>query len=90
MELGDQMKSELECKFTIIRLLGKGAFGNVYECEDKGDFERYAIKVLCKIRQIISKLNVKRSKIENLKEEATLLRGMSHPNIVKIYEYGEF
>lgn len=40
--------------------------------------------------QVISKINVKRAKIETLKEEAKLLKGLIHKNIVKIYDYGEY
>jgi len=30
----------------MIALLGKGSFGEVYECEDKSDNQVYAVKVL--------------------------------------------
>lgn len=37
------------------------------------------------IKQIISKSNVKKSKMECLREEAKLLSSINHPNIVKVY-----
>jgi serine/threonine protein kinase len=39
--------------------------------------------------QIISKTNVKRSKIDCLREEAKLLSTIDHPNIVKVHEFVE-
>lgn len=39
--------------------------------------------------QVISKTNVKKSKIECLREEAKILSTIEHPNIVKVYEFVE-
>jgi serine/threonine protein kinase len=39
--------------------------------------------------QVISKTNVKRSKIDCLREEAKLLSTIEHPNIVKVYDFVE-
>lgn len=70
-------------------LLGQGSFGCVYECLDKRNNEIYAVKVWLPLCQVISKSNVKRSKMECLREEARLLSSIDHPNIVKVYEFVE-
>lgn len=45
MELLESIHVELSQKFKIIKLLGKGSFGNVYECIDLSDSFFYAVKV---------------------------------------------
>lgn len=56
MLLNDDAERILSQKFKIKRLLGKGAFGNVYECEEKKNNETFAIKM-------ISKINTKKSRV---------------------------
>jgi serine/threonine protein kinase len=63
MELDLEAKEEFEQKFKVISLLGKGSFGFVYECYDKVDGQVYAVKVMPSSMQVISKTNVKKSKI---------------------------
>ena len=66
--------------YDVIRQLGKGGFGKVYEVRHKKTGEIRACKHL-------SKLNIKN--LEKFKNEIELLRKMDHPNIVKLYEIFE-
>ncbi len=66
-------------RFEIVRLLGSGAMGMVYEAIDPRDDETVAIKVL-------------RSKnpraLALFKKEFRALSRLSHPNLVTLYELG--
>ena len=66
--------------YDVIRQLGKGGFGKVYEVRHKKTGEIRACKHL-------SKLNIKN--LEKFKNEIELLRKMDHPNIIKLYEIFE-
>ena len=66
--------------YDIIRQLGKGGFGKVYEVRHKKTGEIRACKHL-------SKLNI--NNLEKFKNEIELLRKMDHPNIIKLYEIFE-
>ena len=54
------LEEELEQLYRVVRLLGQGAFGKVFECEDPQDRCTYAVKV-------IEKNSVKKSKIDCLR-----------------------
>jgi len=66
--------------YDVIRQLGKGGFGKVYEVRHKKTGEIRACKHL-------SKLNI--NNLEKFKNEIELLRKMDHPNIIKLYEIFE-
>jgi serine/threonine protein kinase len=68
--------------YIVNRQLGQGAFGKVFECKDPNDGIVYAVKV-------IEKNSVKKSKIDSLREEAKIMSGISHPNVVKLYSMHE-
>ena len=68
--------------FRIVKLLGKGAMGAVYEAVDQNLGRTVALKVLSK--SIVKKPKI----ISRFKQETTVLAKMQHPNIVKIYTYG--
>lgn len=51
---------ELDELFTVVRVLGEGAFGRVYECYDNNT------QRLCAVKMIL-KDSVKKSKLSNTK-----------------------
>ena len=57
--------------------LGEGTFGTVIKAKHKLTGELVAIKILRKNNLIFN---------EDLKKEAIILRGLDHPNIIKIFE----
>jgi len=69
--------------YTIGKKLGSGAFSVVYDATNKTTELAYAIKVIDK--KAISELN----KTLHIKTEVAILRKLSHPNIVQIYEIYE-
>ena len=89
-ELGDQVMRQLfgassrpEQRFgryRVIRVLGKGGMGTVYQARDP-DLERdVAIKVL--------RRGVDEHHAARLRREALALAKLSHPNVVQVYEVG--
>lgn len=70
-------------RFQLIRLLGSGAHGAVYEVFDRERCEQVALKLL---------LRASASRLHRFKREFRALQGMMHPNLVSFYElfsYGE-
>ena len=68
--------------YKIGKVLGEGAFGEVRLCTHRTSKEKRAVKVL-------KKENMDKAEQEAMLNEITTLRGLDHPNIVKIYEYFE-
>ena len=66
--------------YDVIKQLGKGGYGKVYEVRHKKTGEIRACKHL-------SKLDIKN--LEKFRNEIDLLRTMDHPNIIKLYEIFE-
>jgi serine/threonine protein kinase len=66
-------------RFKIVRLLGSGGMGSVYEAEDSqlGDIA---------LKTIASELTADRRILEQLRKEVQLARRISHPNVCRIHE----
>jgi serine/threonine-protein kinase len=70
-------------RYRILRKLGSGGMANVYLAEDEELGRRVAIKILNE-RYATDDLF-----IERFRREAKSAAGLSHPNIVSIYDRGE-
>ncbi|MCI0694715.1 protein kinase [candidate division KSB1 bacterium] len=70
--------------YQIIELLGQGGMGEVYLAEDLNLRRRAALKVLA------PKYTADPSFQERFKREAQAAANLNHPNIVTIYEIGEY
>lgn len=69
-------------RFRILRRLGRGSFGAVYEAEDLQLEEHVALKLLrAEVRQNPSFLG-------HLHHEIVVGRRISHPNVCRIYDLG--
>jgi len=67
-------------KYFILKKLGSGSFGTVYLVKNsKG--KKFALKILdksnnaCTVKRIVNEFNI--------------IRGLNHPNIIKVYDIGE-
>ena len=69
-------------------LLGKGAFGNVYESKNPIFDNKVAMKVIDK-KKINIDDNIKNGEEVDMKSEINILKKLSHPNIVRIFEFYE-
>jgi serine/threonine protein kinase/WD40 repeat protein len=86
---GDQSETDLDNEiplidgYLLLRLLGEGGFGLVYEAEQCIPIQRrVAIKVLrpdCKTRDLLARFE----------QERQALAIMNHPHIARIYDAGE-
>lgn len=68
--------------YKIGKVLGEGAFGEVRLCTHRVTKEKRAVKVL-------KKENMDKEEEANMLNEINTLRGLDHPNIIKIFEYFE-
>ena len=71
-------------RFTVLRLLGEGGMGVVYSAYDEELDRRVAIKL---VRDDGDDGSFGRSRILR---EAQAMAKVSHPNVVQVYEVGEF
>jgi serine/threonine protein kinase len=69
-------------RFQVIRQLGRGGMGEVYECFDKKLNRVVAVKLI-RADRLTGEL------FERLNREARIQAALNHPNIVQIYETGE-
>jgi beta-lactam-binding protein with PASTA domain/predicted Ser/Thr protein kinase len=70
-------------RYRILRRLGSGGMANVYLAEDEDLGRRVAIKILNERYASEDSFN------ERFRREAKSAAGLSHPNIVAIYDRGE-
>jgi len=70
-------------RYRIVRRLGAGGMANVYLAEDGQLGRRVAIKILN------DRFSEDESFVERFEREAKSAAGLSHPNIVSIYDRGE-
>jgi calcium-dependent protein kinase len=75
-----EVEGKLLDKYDVLKQLGKGGYGKVYEVKNKKTGEIRACKHL-------SKLNVK--DLDKFRREIEIMKKMDHPNIIKIYEVFE-
>ena len=68
---------------TLIKCLGKGAFGEVYLTSRQGGKQKYATKKIDK--KFVSRPKAKKY----LDNEILILKEIDHPNIIKLYEVKE-
>ena len=73
-------------KYPVIREIGKGAMGTVYEGFDPDTGAKVAIKILRAEHLADSRADSARARFER---EALATRRLRHPNIVAVHEYGE-
>jgi len=69
--------------FSIVRKIGEGGMGAVYEAVQIGINRRVALKVLS------PKLKEKPAFLERFRREARAAGALNHPNMVTVYEAGE-
>src|ERR687898_2476846 len=70
-------------RYKIVRKLGSGGMANVYLAEDQELGRRVAIKILNERHANDEQF------VERFRREAKNAAGLSHPNIVSIYDRGE-
>jgi|tagenome__1003787_1003787.scaffolds.fasta_scaffold20982243_3 beta-lactam-binding protein with PASTA domain len=70
-------------RYRIVRRLGRGGMADVYLAEDEELGRRVAIKILNERHAADEQF------VERFRREATNAAGLSHPNIVSIYDRGE-
>ena len=69
-------------RYRIVRLIGEGGMGEVYEAEDLLLKERVALKT---VRQDVAR---DEKVIERFKREIQLARRVTHPNVCRIFDVG--
>ena len=77
-------------RFEIVRTLGHGGGGTVYEAIDPSLERHVAVKVLLP-RDVATTGGDQdtRTRTESLRREAKTLAKLAHPNLVRVYEIGE-
>uniref|UniRef100_A0A0N5ATB4 Serine/threonine-protein kinase PLK n=1 Tax=Syphacia muris TaxID=451379 RepID=A0A0N5ATB4_9BILA len=72
------------CRYSVISYLGKGGFARCYAAVNwAGSNKEVALKVISKARL------TKQSHLEKMRKEIAIHEKLSHPNIVKLYNYFE-
>jgi eukaryotic-like serine/threonine-protein kinase len=69
-------------KYEIAGLIGEGGFGRVFKAQDTQMKRWVAIKVMS--------VEQNETALQRFRNEAILAGGLNHPNLVTVYELGEF
>lgn len=79
-----EIGSQIDSRFRIEEFLGSGAFGEVYRASDTAlRGETVAIKIL------YPHLLHRPAIIERFRNEVKVARSLSHPNIIRVFEWGQ-
>jgi tRNA A-37 threonylcarbamoyl transferase component Bud32 len=70
-------------KFRIVRELGRGGFGAVFEAERVGLRKTYAVKVLDPAMVVREEL------LARFRREVIVMQGLVHPHIGRVFDYDE-
>ena len=71
-------------RYRVVRFLGKGAMGRVYEVDDMQLQDRVALKLLRPEVKDVPRL------LQHLRHEVVLGRRISHPNVCRLHDIGSF
>jgi serine/threonine protein kinase len=69
-------------RYSVLRLIGRGGMGEVYEVDDQEIGERVALKV------IHSSLALEEKAIQRFRLELRLSRAITHPNVCRVFDIG--
>src|SRR5437867_12123606 len=84
MALSDTMIDQVfDGRYRVVRKLGTGGMASVYLAEDQELGRRVAIKLLDERHAQDEQF------VERFRREAESAAGLSHPNVVSIYDRGE-
>lgn len=75
--------SVLEERYQVLREIGRGGMGIVFQAHDKQLNEQVAIKILSPL------LGANTEAVERLRREVSVARRITHPNIIRIHDIGE-
>src|SRR5262245_27624556 len=81
---GQTMTGQMIGHYQVLSLLGPGGMGEVYLAEDTRLGRKVALKLLPQI------FTQDRERVLRFKQEARAASALNHPNILTIYEIGEF
>lgn len=74
-------------RYRVIDPLGLGGSGTVYKCVDPDDGSEVAIKLFAPPQS--TSITAITQMLDRFKKESQLLASLSHPNIVKMIDYGQ-
>ena len=77
------MISALESRYQVLKELGRGGMGIVFQAHDKQLNEQVALKIISPM------LSTDPESLERLKREVSSARRIAHPNIIRIFDIGE-
>ncbi|HEY6768632.1 MAG TPA: serine/threonine-protein kinase, partial [Candidatus Sulfotelmatobacter sp.] len=78
----DSSRQLLSGRYKIVRMLGRGGMGEVYEAEDIELHARVALKT------IRPDFSAQTDALERFRREVQLARRVSHPNVCRIFDLG--
>lgn len=79
VEAGSPLSASIESRYEVLRSLGQGANGVVYQVRDRSSAEILALERL---------LRIDAKSVARLKNEFRSLADIDHPNLIKLYDLG--
>jgi tRNA A-37 threonylcarbamoyl transferase component Bud32 len=80
---GREILRRLDERYELLRVLGKGAAGEVYQARDT------LLRTVIAVKLLKREYSADPDAMVRLSREVTLSRDLSHPNILKVYHLGD-
>jgi len=78
------LKGQVVGRYCVLSLIGSGGMGRVYLAEDTGLGRRVALKLLPE------HFTHDKNQVQRFRQEALAASALNHPNILTVYEIGEW
>ncbi len=88
MDPNDSLVGNTLGRWQLVRLIGKGGMGRVYEAQEAGA-ARFGRKRKVAIKVLNDELTSDPAFVKRFRREARLLAELSHPHVVSVLEQGE-
>ncbi len=79
----ENLGKEINDKYKVIELVGKGGMGSVYLAEDLSKKGSYVA-----IKMLHAQLSEDKVSVKRFQQEASAASDLHHPNLIKQYDYG--
>lgn len=90
MKLPKEIEFNRPSKYTVVEILGRGACGETVHVRDEGMDADFVVKKYCPLISEGDNEGLFQELLNRFREEARILFRLSHPNVVRVFNYYDY